>query len=125
MSAQEFVPKITEKLDFTAAGTYLAKHGVISPQDCSIYNQQLLSRSSTNADVMHKVLPKILQSPREFYRALRESVSQQHVNFENKKLFELLPKNFVSLCTIYFNFKLKIILGKKEKEYPSQGWQDG
>ena len=97
MSFKKFVPQIAENLDFTAVGLYLAKCEIITIEECSSYHQQLLSGNSTNGDVMHKILPKINQNPRQFYRALRESVSDKgkSIHTGNKALFEQLPQDFV------------------------------
>ena len=98
MSVKQFTPHIVGKLDFASVGSYLAKHDVISVEECSLYHQQLQNGSSTNTDVIHKLLPKIEQSPRLFYRGLRESVSDkcQSVHRGNKALFDSLPQDFVS-----------------------------
>jgi len=98
MSVRQFAPQLTEHLDFSAISPYLIKYSVISKEESTNYFSQLCNGSSTNAVVMNKVLHKIEQHPRHFYRALRESVNDhnQNCHLGNKFVFSLLPKHFVS-----------------------------
>ena len=99
---KHYAPLITKKLDYATIDVYLIKHGVLSAVEYDRFRKNL--QTSTNGDVVHLILPRILEKAREFYRALREHVTDksEDVQPSNKELFYQLPQNFVSahLCSL-------------------------
>ena len=96
---EHYAPLITQNLDFATMGVYLLKHGVVSVIQYDHFCKALQSGSSTNGEVMHQVMPRILRKARKFYRALRDYVNDknQDAHPSNNELFDQLPKNFVSV----------------------------
>ena len=95
---KQYVPLIIQNLDFATTAVYLLKHGILSVVEYDLFRIALLSDSSINGNVIHKILPRIFERPREFYRALREHVNDkpEDVHPSNRELFYRLPGNFVS-----------------------------
>ena len=96
---KQYAPLITQNLDFATTEVYLLKHGVLSVVEYDRLRKALQSGSSTNGEVVHQILPRILKKAREFYRALRDHVNDQpeDVHPSNSELFYQLPENFVSI----------------------------
>ena len=96
---KHYAPLITQNLDFATMDVYLLKRGVLSVVEYNRFRKAIQSGLSTNGDVIHEILPRILKKAREFYRALREHVNDknQDVHPSNKELFDKLPENFVSV----------------------------
>ena len=95
---KQYAPLIVRNLDFRTMDVYLLKHRVLSVVEYDHVCKALQSGASTNDDVVHLLLPRILERGREFYQALRDYVNDknQDVQSSNKELFDQLPKNFVS-----------------------------
>ena len=114
---KHFVPEIAERLDYATVDIYLLQKEVITASEFDSFQKALQNGTSTNGDLIRKLLPRILEKPREFYRALRQHIQDNHnVHAGNKELFKKLPENFVSLfivsySTIYilnYNKNLKV-----------------
>ena len=102
MSVEHHAATIIQRFDYSTADAYLLKHGVLTVGEFDSFRKALQNGSSTNTDLVRRLFPKISEKPREFYRALRESVSDQSQNVHpgNKELFHHLPKNFVSFVLV-------------------------
>ena len=98
----KYAPIITEKLDYSSIEMYLLKYGVITNQECTSHQKIIQNGTLTNGDLVRtKLIEKIFQKPREFYRALREHVNgkTEDVDPGNKELLRSLPESFVSVAT--------------------------
>ena len=94
---KKFVPDITEKLNYATADIYLLQQGVLTVAEFENFQKALQNGSLGNGDVVRKLLPKILEKPRDFYRALRQHIQDNYnVHAGNMELFHMLPYNFVS-----------------------------
>lgn len=104
---KHYAPLITEKLDYATVDVYLIKHEIVTVAEFESFRKALQNGSSTNGDLVRKLLVKIFEKPREFYKALREHVNDksQNVHAGNKELFYQLPDSFVStnFCNVYKN----------------------
>ena len=109
---KHYAPLIAQNLDFATTDVYLLKHGVLSVVEYDRLRKALQSGSSTNGDVVHQILPRILKEPRDFYRALRDHVNDkpEDVHPSNSELFRQLPENFVSASDHdNYNYTYKIV----------------
>ena len=95
---KHYAALILQNLDFQSTGVYLLQRGVLSVVDYDRFNKALQSGALTNGDVIQQILPKILKKSRDFYKALRDHVSNktQDVHPSNTELYYQLPENFVS-----------------------------
>ena len=98
----KYAPMITEKLDYSSIDLYLLKYGVITDQEFTSHQKIIQNGALTNGTLVRtRLMEKIFQKPREFYRALREHVTgkKEDVHAGNKELFQSLPESFVSVAT--------------------------
>ena len=110
-NVKQFAPDIVEKLDYATVDIYLLQKGILTSAEFETFQRALQNGFLGNGGVVRQLLPKILQKPRDFYRALRQHVQDNYnVHAGNKELFHMLPDNFVSVTTVYTRFikKFKI-----------------
>jgi len=90
-SFENYYPTIIRLLDVQAIGPYLVKHGVLSSHEYyDNFVGPLEKGETSNYKLSLKLATKCLKKPKEFHKALEESLSNsQHAN--HQELLELLP----------------------------------